>query len=108
MDSRRTVKYTDSAKPNIKPLKPKLTHKIFNNSVRTARKTMHFTIIGISSLMLFKEIIPIYTKNHKKHTNKNADFLIVKVGRTHLYHWALDFYRIKHKQVPHDYPTTSC
>jgi hypothetical protein len=39
------------------PLKPKLVQIIFNNSVRTAKKTPHFTIININWLMLFKEII---------------------------------------------------
>jgi hypothetical protein len=35
--------------------------------------------------MLFEEIIPVYTGNHKKHIgpNKNADVLIVKAGEAH-------------------------
>jgi hypothetical protein len=36
--------------------------------------------------MLLKEIIAAYTENHMKHTNKNADLLIVKTGRTYSYH----------------------
>jgi hypothetical protein len=36
--------------------------------------------------MLFKEIIHIYTENHMKHINKNADLLIVKAGGTYIYH----------------------
>jgi hypothetical protein len=32
---------------------------IFKNSVRTAKKTQHFTITEISWLMLFKEIIAV-------------------------------------------------
>jgi hypothetical protein len=37
---------------------------LFNNSVRTAKKTQHFTITKISLLTLFKEIISVYTENH--------------------------------------------
>jgi hypothetical protein len=40
---------------------------LFNTSVRTAKKTQHFTISKISLLTLFKEIIAVYTKNHTKH-----------------------------------------
>jgi hypothetical protein len=41
----------------INPLKPKLVLIIFKNSVRTAKKTQHFTITKINWLMLFKEMI---------------------------------------------------
>jgi hypothetical protein len=53
----------------IDPLKPKLVKIIFKNSVRTAKKTQHFTITKIDWLMLFKEIIPVYTDNHTKPIN---------------------------------------
>jgi hypothetical protein len=43
---------------------------IFKNSVRTAKKTQLFTITSINWLTLFKEIIPVYTQNHTKSTNK--------------------------------------
>jgi hypothetical protein len=36
------------------PLKPKLVLIIFKNSVRTAKKTLHFTIAQINWLTLFK------------------------------------------------------
>jgi hypothetical protein len=39
----------------INPLKPKLVFTIYNNSVRTAKKTQHFTITKINWLMLFKK-----------------------------------------------------
>jgi hypothetical protein len=39
---------------------------LFNNSVRTAKKTQLFTITKISLLTLFKEIIAVYTENHTK------------------------------------------
>jgi hypothetical protein len=48
-----------------------ITLLLFNNSVRTAKKTEHFTITKISLLTLFKEIIAVYPENHTKH--KNAD-----------------------------------
>jgi hypothetical protein len=35
--------------------------------------------------MQFKEIIAVYSKNHKKHIT-NADLLIVKAGGTYSYH----------------------
>jgi hypothetical protein len=39
---------------------------LFKNSVRTAKKTPHFTITKINWLTLFKEIIAAYTENHTK------------------------------------------
>jgi hypothetical protein len=54
---------------NINPLKSKLVKIILKYSVRTAKKTQHFTITKISSLMLFKEIIAVYSENHTKPVN---------------------------------------
>jgi hypothetical protein len=51
------------------PLKPKLVQIIFKNAVRTAKKTLHFTIKKINWLTLFKEIIAVYSENHTKHIN---------------------------------------
>jgi hypothetical protein len=48
------------------PLKP---HLVFKNSVRTAKKTQHFTITKINWLMLFKKIIVVYSENHNKPIN---------------------------------------
>jgi hypothetical protein len=63
---------------------------IFENSVRTAKKTPHFTITKINWLTLFKEIIAVYSENYKKLTNviceKNAELLIVNAGGTYSYH----------------------
>jgi hypothetical protein len=70
---------------NLKTLKPKLAYTIFNNSVRTAKKTQLFTITKINWLTLFKEIITVYSENHTKHI-KNADLFIVKAGGTYIYH----------------------
>jgi hypothetical protein len=53
----------------INPLQPNLVYIIFKNSVRTAKKTQHFTITKINWLTLFKEIIAVYGENHTKHIN---------------------------------------
>jgi hypothetical protein len=73
----------------INPLKPKLVQIIFKNSVRTAKKTPHFTITKINWLMLFKEIIAVYTENTLNLQIQNVVLLIVKVSGTYSYHWAL-------------------
>jgi hypothetical protein len=51
------------------PLKMKLVYILFKNSVRTSERTPHFTITKFNWLMLFKEIITVYSENHTK-TNK--------------------------------------
>jgi hypothetical protein len=38
------------------PLKPKVVYVLFKNSVRTSKRTPHFTITRINWLTLFKEI----------------------------------------------------
>jgi hypothetical protein len=43
---------------------------LFKNSVRTSKRTLHFTITKINWLMLFKEIIAVYIENHAKPINK--------------------------------------
>jgi hypothetical protein len=50
-------------------LKPKLFYILFKNSVRTSKRTPHVTITTINWLMLFKEIIAIYSENHVKPIN---------------------------------------
>jgi hypothetical protein len=63
---------------------------LFNNSVRTAKKTPHFTVTKINRLTLFKEIIAVYSEYHMKHINtfcgQNAEFLIIKAGGTYSFH----------------------
>jgi hypothetical protein len=39
---------------------------LFKNPVRTSKRTAHFTITKINWLMLFKEIIAVYSENHTK------------------------------------------
>jgi len=41
---------------------------LFKNSVRTSKRTPHFTITNIDMLMLFKETIPVYSDNHTEST----------------------------------------
>jgi hypothetical protein len=42
---------------------------VFKNSVRTSKRTPHFTITKINWLMLFKEITAVYDENHTKPIN---------------------------------------
>jgi hypothetical protein len=51
------------------PLKTKLVYILFKNLVRTSKRTPNFTITTISCLMLFKEMIAVYSKNHAKPIN---------------------------------------
>jgi len=51
------------------PLKAWLVEIIFKNSVRTSKRTPHFTITKINFLTLFKKIIPVYAENDTKHIN---------------------------------------
>jgi hypothetical protein len=39
---------------------------LFKNSVRTSKRTPHFTVTKINWLILFKEIIVVYSENHIK------------------------------------------
>jgi hypothetical protein len=48
---------------------PKLIYILFKNSVRTSKRTPNFTITKINWLMLFKEIIAVYSENHAKPIN---------------------------------------
>jgi len=47
---------------------------LFNNSVRTSKRTPHFTIKNINSLTMFKEIIAVYAENHTKPINTKYIF----------------------------------
>jgi hypothetical protein len=38
---------------------------MFKHSVRTAKKTPHFTVSNVNWLTLFKEITAVYSDNHK-------------------------------------------
>jgi hypothetical protein len=49
----------------VNPLKPTLMFVIFKNSARSSKRTQHFTITKINWLMLFKEIIAVYSEIKK-------------------------------------------
>jgi hypothetical protein len=57
LDEKRTSVFAEARLNNI------------NNSVRTAKKTPHFTVTKINRLTLFKEIIAVYSETHTKHIN---------------------------------------
>jgi hypothetical protein len=42
---------------------------LFKKSVHTSKRTPHFTITKTNWLMLFKEIIAVYSENHAKPIN---------------------------------------
>jgi hypothetical protein len=42
---------------------------LVKNSVRTSKRTPHFTITKINWLMLFKDIMAVYSENHAKPIN---------------------------------------
>jgi hypothetical protein len=59
------------------------------NSVRTSKRTPHFTITKINWLTLFKEIIDVYSENHTKPLHTNAALLTVKADGSYSYDSAL-------------------
>jgi hypothetical protein len=63
---------------------------IYKNSVRTAKKTQHFTITKINWLTLWRKIIVVCTENHTipPHSKKKTKLPIIKAGGTYRYHCA--------------------
>jgi hypothetical protein len=59
---------------------------IYKDSARTSKRTPHFTVTKINWLMLFKEMIAVYSENHTKPINTNTALQIVKVAGTYSYH----------------------
>jgi hypothetical protein len=53
--------------------------------VHTFKKAQRFSIIKISLLMLFREVIDDYSENQMQ----SAELMIVKASGTYNYHWAL-------------------
>jgi hypothetical protein len=70
----------------INPLMPQIVYKIFNNSVRTSKKTPHFTLIKIKWLMLFKEINAVCSEKYNKPITQNAELPVIKAGGIYIYH----------------------
>jgi hypothetical protein len=65
---------------------------MFKNSDLISKKT-HIPITRINWLMLFKEVIDVYSENNSKpintHSEKNAELVNVKVCGTNRYRCAL-------------------
>jgi hypothetical protein len=70
-----------------------LCFPIFNNSVRTSKRTQHFTITEITWLM-FKEVIVVYSENHKRPVNTEYNITDCQ-NRCYMY----DHHRMLHPQV---------
>jgi hypothetical protein len=51
---------------------------LFKNSVRTSKRTPHFTITQVNWLMLLKEIIAVYNENHTKPINTKCNIKLSK------------------------------
>jgi hypothetical protein len=63
-ESYLTHKYTVWRKFNVTPFEAEARLKIFKNSVRTSKRTLHFTITMIIWVMLFTDIVTVYAENH--------------------------------------------
>jgi hypothetical protein len=63
---------------------------LFKNSVRTSKRTPHFTITKINWLTLFKEIITVYNESHEKPINKNTGLLNIKAAGKYSYRLAVE------------------
>jgi hypothetical protein len=53
---------------------------LFKNSVRTSKRTPHFTITKINLLMLLKDVIAIYIETHKRPINTEVGEVGGEVG----------------------------
>jgi hypothetical protein len=87
------AQYTELPKPRNFNLNKLITHIIFNNSVRSSQETHHVSSRETNRLILYTEIMCVYSKNHKKHLNlligQNSVFpLRLECGR-YTYHYHL-------------------
>jgi hypothetical protein len=62
---------------------------LFKNSVRTSKRTPHFTITNVSLLTLFKELMYVYSQNPTTRKYKTRSLLNVKAAGAYNYHLAL-------------------
>jgi hypothetical protein len=81
-DKKLNVSIADSVTSHINPLKPLLVQTVVKNSVRTAKKTPHFTVKNVNWITLFKEITAVYNKNHKRSINESNYRQLQQVGHT--------------------------
>jgi hypothetical protein len=61
---------------------------LFKNSVRTSKRTPHFTITKINWLTMFREIIAVYNENHiktTKHSEAKRRIIDCETGGRHIY-----------------------
>jgi hypothetical protein len=63
-------------------------------SVKWTRKNDLHDQIKVSTaeinwLMMFKEIIPVYSDNHTRPKIQNEELIIVEAGGTYSHHWVL-------------------
>jgi hypothetical protein len=66
---------------------------LFKNSVRTSKRTPHFTITAINWLTLFKEIIAVYVTNYTK------PIQFIKIPGTYNYHKAFNWLNSVKEQI---------
>jgi len=68
---------------------------LFKNSVRTSKRTPHFTITTINWLTLFKDVIALFSDNHAKFINtlcgQNVELLNIKADNAYSYSNAVEF-----------------
>jgi hypothetical protein len=70
---------------------------LFKNSVRTSKRTPHFTITTINWLTLFKEMIALYSENRTTPiSTKIIELVTGKAGGTYSHHSALKGYALDH------------
>jgi hypothetical protein len=72
---------------------------LFKNSVRTSKRTPHFTITKINFLTLFKEVIAVYSENHAKPIN--TKFSITKINWLTLFKEIIADYSENHTEPIH-------
>jgi hypothetical protein len=78
----------DRTGPKAKSIKSLMTTMMMTISVCTTKKKQHLTITKYNTLMLFTEIIAVYTENHTKH--KKVQIHRLASRRTDIYHQALE------------------
>jgi hypothetical protein len=64
----------------VEKVQPEAHLHNIKESVRTEKKTQHFTITKINWLMLFREIKAVYSENRTKLCCQNAELVNVKRG----------------------------
>lgn len=73
-----------TSKINLSPLTLELVYIICKNSIRTARKTWHFSITKNNFLTVFQEIMLVYSDNNTKTIKIKEELPMVEAGGTYL------------------------